>query len=329
MTDTHKKEQKEKTSSWKTWVSIAVIIVIALVLYTQFKPSSAPSTTSGERTIVATVNNDNVYNDELDTAYAQLPPELKAQYTKGMILNATIMEKLLVADAKKQGISIADTEVNEALDEAILQFGITKEQFFKELEARGITQEQAINKIKANLYIAKLYNQTVLNTVHVSEDDARAFYDKNKDQFVLDQDLYRVSHILVENESEANELLAELKASKDLPTDFAKLAMEHSIDQGSAVLGGDLNFAGKGIFVPEFEKAAFALQVGQLSSVVKTEFGYHIIYVTDKKNAGMVSFEEIKEGLVTQLRQEQEQQKVAEYVNALQNSANIKIMFSE
>jgi peptidyl-prolyl cis-trans isomerase D len=144
----------------------------------------------------------------------------------------------------------------------------------------------------------------------ISPQDVQRYYEDNEQQYSTPEQV-RASHILLKTEGkddaavkkQAEDLLAKVKAGGD----FAELATKFSEDEGSAKKGGDLDFFGKGQMVPEFEKTAFALQPGQISDLVKTQYGYHIIKVTDKKAAAKRSLEEVRAQIEDQLKWERAQ----------------------
>lgn len=140
---------------------------------------------------------------------------------------------------------------------------------------------------KSQYYSAAFFDDLKTELPEITEDDLKAYYESNPDEFVIDE--VAAKHILVEDKDLAEELLAELKNGAD----FATLAEENSIDTTSAVNGGDLGTFGRNVMITEFEEAAFALEPGELSSVVQTDYGYHIILVTEK-NQGTESYEDSK-----------------------------------
>lgn len=211
--------------------------------------------------VVAEVGGDKIMLHELDEMISGAPQQYQAAAlsNKGRILDNMINQKLLLREALKQNIK-GDAEVKKQIDEAT-----------KEILIRG--------------YIKKEIEQGVV----ISDADAKAYYDANKDKF-MEPEKIKVSHILVNSEAEAKDILVGLNGGAD----FAALAKEKS-QCPSKDKGGDLGLLAKGQTVPEFEQVAFSLQPGQLSEVVKTQFGYHIIKVTEKQPAKERSFDEAKE----------------------------------
>jgi parvulin-like peptidyl-prolyl isomerase len=134
------------------------------------------------------------------------------------------------------------------------------------------------------------------------DSDAKAYYEANKDSFKVDE--VTASHILVKEEATAKEVQAKLQAGEK----FEDLAKQYSID-GSAASGGSLGTFGRGAMVKEFEDAAFALKPGEISDIVKTKFGYHIIKVTDK-NQGTKTYEEAKDSIISNLVTQEAQKKI-------------------
>ncbi|QXM07406.1 peptidylprolyl isomerase [Crassaminicella indica] len=160
------------------------------------------------------------------------------------------------------------------------------ENFFKELKEEGIDESFWKSQIKRDLYVGKFQEKTV-KALALTDEKLKKYYDEHKEEYKDIQ--VRASHILVDQEEKAKELLKRVKNGED----FAKLAKENS-KCSSSKKGGDLGYFGRGKMLPEFEKAAFSLKVGEISDIVKTEYGYHIIKVTDRKEE-MIKFEDIKE----------------------------------
>ncbi len=147
----------------------------------------------------------------------------------------------------------------------------------------------------------------------VSDDEARAFYDKQVAQVELEEEV-RARHILVATEEEALAVIARIEAGED----FAELAAEVSTGP-SGKEGGDLGYFVADRMVPEFSKAAFALETGGISAPVKSDFGWHVIKVEDKRPQQLVAFEDVKDGIKAQLREE----KAAPFIEGVRNEAEV------
>ncbi|GAE35672.1 peptidylprolyl isomerase [Halalkalibacter akibai] len=153
--------------------------------------------------------------------------------------------------------------------------------------------------------------------VEITEEDKIAFYEENEAQF---PEQVRASHILVEDEQTAAEVMEKIEAGED----FAELAIEYSTDPGSGPRGGDLNFFGKGQMVAPFEEAAFSLAIDEISEPVESEFGYHIIKVTDRRDSYEDYADQIEQTLLAQ--QSKSRDAVMEEIMA---QADIKIKDSQ
>ncbi|MDD5424024.1 MAG: peptidyl-prolyl cis-trans isomerase [Candidatus Omnitrophica bacterium] len=222
---------------------------------------AAPEAKGGK--VVAEIGSEKITLEEINEMIKQIPEQYQpmAEAHKDMFVDSVVNQRLLYNEASKLNLD-KDAAVQKQLDEARKEI-IIKEFLRKEIEDKVV----------------------------VTDEDAKKYYEANKDKFKEGEKI-QVSHILVETEAEANDALAKLQAGAD----FAALAKEKS-KCPSKDKGGDLGPISKGQTVPEFENAAFALQVGQLSPVVKSQFGYHIIKVTEKQPEKLLSFDEVKEQL--------------------------------
>ncbi len=175
-------------------------------------------------------------------------------------------------------------------------------------------------------YIDQFYSKAFFEDLTVSipqatDKEAKEYYDENPDLFAIDE--VEASHILVEDEKLAGEILDKLKGGAD----FAEMAKEHSID-GSAAQGGSLGTFGKGVMVPESENAAFALKPGEISDLVKSKFGYHIIKVTGK-NQGRETFEDARENIIDTLYDKAVREAYNQKMTELRKQYDIEYMKKE
>lgn len=189
-----------------------------------------------------------------------------------------------------------ETDLKNFMDEA--KNTETINEFLKENKI----SDETLTNFFYNQYYSQAYFEEVEEGMKTLEQDAQAYYEANKDSFKVDE--VTASHILVEKEAEAKEVLAKLKAGEQ----FEDLAKQYSIDTYNKDTGGSLGTFGRGQMVQEFEDAAFALKPGEISDAVKTKFGYHIIKVSDK-NQGTKTYDEAKDSIISKLiTQEAEKQ---------------------
>jgi peptidyl-prolyl cis-trans isomerase C len=195
-----------------------------------------------------------------------------------------------------------------------------------------MTIERLRSDAKIDMSISKMMDAEVTKEPPPTDAQVREFYDKNPDKFKQDEAI-RASHILFrvpENADAATKKTALDQAQSVLQqaragADFAELAKKYSAD-GSAQQGGDLNFFTRGQMVPAFDQAAFALKPGEISGVVTTQFGYHIIKLTERRPASTVPFEQVSERIKEYLIDQQKQQKGQAFIDSLKQKAKIEVL---
>ena len=273
---------------------------------------------------------------------AQLPPKFAEQYAKQLreqFIEQTIRRILLDEKVKQANIVITDEQVMSTVEEiaAGQREPLSLEEFKKKLEEYG----QSFDNVKEDLRNGLARNQFMeakwAGKINVTEEDAQKYYQENTKQFETPEQV-STSHILIKPEftdpnvdpnADPNEAKAVartktedlLKQLKD-GADFAELAKIHSTCP-SAPQGGDLGFLTRGQTTPAFENAAFELEIGQISEIVETEYGYHIIKVAEHKDASTASFEQAKDDIIKQLTQTKQSELAQEYIESLRAGANI------
>ncbi len=241
--------------------------------------------------VVAEIGNEKITLDEVDEMMKTVPEQYQsvAQAHKDMLLDSMINQKLLYAEASKQNFD-KDPDVQKQLDDT-----------------------------RKELLIKAYLKKEIEDTVKVTDDDAKKYYEANKDKF-KEPEKIKVSHILVDNEAEAKDILVKLKGGAD----FAALAKEKSKDP-SKDKGGELGLLSKGQTVPEFEQAAFALQPGQVSDVVKTQFGYHIIKVTEKQPEKILAYDDVKDRLKQMLLSDKQRERFEALLKDLRDRNKVTV----
>lgn len=177
-----------------------------------------------------------------------------------------------------------------------------------------------VEEFKKMTLVSLLLQKEVEEKASVSEEEVKAFFEENEAKFRIGTEL-KASHILVETEEEAKQLLDRINNGES----FEKLAKEHSMDKGSAEKGGDLGYFGRGKMVPEFERALTSLKVGELGGPVKTRFGYHVVKLTDLKEGAPANYEQSKESIYKQLVNVKRKQLFDSYIEKLKSAGNVEI----
>jgi len=269
----------------------------------------------------------------------QLPPAFVEQYKKQLrqqVLQKIIAEKLLDEQVKANNIVVAEEEVIEEIKKMAAQqpTPLSLEDFKELVEAYGKSFDEVKKQIQTGLSYQKLMEAQWAGKIDVNEADVQKYYSDNPKEFETPEQI-QASHILITPETPADpnadpneaKTNAKTKAENLLKqikdgADFAALAKDNS-SCPSGKNGGDLGLFEKGKMVPAFEEAAFALKVGEVSGIVETQFGYHIIKVTAHKDAGVITFEQAKEDIKNMLTQKKRTEFLGEYIEKLKNAATI------
>ena len=263
---------------------------------------------------------------------AQQGQQLNAQQNEQLqqdILERLIEEELLYQQAIKQDIEVSQEEVDSQLQRTRSNFN-SEEQFNSALAQAGLTQEQLEEQIRRQLTINRLIAEKVGQNFQATEEEAQTFYDENP-QFFQQGEQIEARHVLVSTEgvegeeamNEARQRAENIKQELEEGADFAEVARERS-DGPSASRGGSLGTFGRGQMVPAFEEAAFNLEVGEISDIVQTQFGLHIIQVTDKAESGKMAFAEAKPQIDQYLAQQKRGEAIQEYLDGLKEDAEIE-----
>lgn len=265
----------------KKLVSIIVVLILAIGVFISLALTKNKA--------IAKINGEAISKDELYE-------EMVKQYGPDTV-EQIIADKIVVLEAKKQKIIISAAEVNEEVDKLKESYG-GEDVFTQMLEANNTS----LADLKADLENYLTLRKLLEPQIKITDEELKAYFDENKDS-MAEVEQVKASHILVEDEAIAKEIKQKLTDGED----FAELAKEYSTDEGSKDNGGQLGFFPKGTMVTEFEDVAFTLPMNQISDLVKSDYGYHIIKVEDKKEAKEANFDDskadIKETLMNQKMQ--------------------------
>jgi len=278
----------------RKWIGFGIgVMAMYLVLLVGCGKDKSPGSKAPvpQKDVVATVGDKVITLSQIDEKISRMPAHYQKmlQGRKAELLDDMVLEILLYDEAKKKGLE-EDKEVKEILEEA-----------------------------HKKIVISKLIQNEIEEKATVSDKEARNYYDTHGDEFAT-QERMKVSHILVNSEKEAKTILTELANGAS----FEELAKEKSEDTSSDK-GGDIGYFTKGQVVPEFEKAASKLEIGQISEIVKSEFGYHIIKLTDKKPAQTQDFTGVSNKIKSKLLADKKKEEFDKLADRLKAGVAINI----
>jgi foldase protein PrsA len=225
---------------------------------------------------IAKIDGDSISKDELYDVMVK-------QYGAATV-EQLIADKIVASEAKKQKVTISDEDLNKEVDKLKESYG-GEEVFNQVLASNNTTVDVLKEDLKNYLTMRKLIEPQI----KITDEELKTYFDENKDS-LGEAEQVKASHILVEDEATAKEIKQKLADGAD----FAEVAKEYSTDEGSKENGGELGYFPRGTMVTEFEEMAFSLPVNEISEPVKSDYGYHIIKVEEKKEAKEANFDDSK-----------------------------------
>ena len=313
------------------WVGAVLFFIVSFVFVTVSDAASK---------YAAKVNKERIENATLESAIDNF---IETQKMMGMdvtkvnreklrkdILDELIAAELLYQESKKSKLGNLSKEVEEQY-EKIKQGFKTEEDFNNVLKERGISEKQLKDDIEKGIYINRFLNEKLYTDIRISEKEKKDEYEKSKDRLNV-PDQVKASNILIRvapdasdaDKKKAKAKIEEIRKKAISGEDFAKLAKENSED-GSAPAGGDLGYFAKGSLVKEFEDVAFSAEIGKISDVITTQFGYHIVKVFDKKEAHLLTYKEVEKDIERFLENKKKREAVDKFVSNLIEKAKINI----
>jgi len=291
--------------------------------------------------IVAVVNQEIITLSEVEKSIGPLQEEIRTEdrlerkekirevFRKA--LDRLIEEKLIDQEAKKEGIKVGGKDLEGAIDEIRKRNAITQEELEKALIKEGTTFEAFKKQIEKSMMRSKLLLWEVKVEPKMGEKELRDFYQKNIDRYQRNES-FRPGSILfviprdaspqqaLEIKKKCQKVLDKIKRGED----FGEMALLYSEDPSSKDRG-DMGFFKRGDLLPAFEKEALRLQVGEVSGIIRTDFGFHLIKLLDRKGGGPIPFEEVKERVQADCYEAEMQKAFKEFISTLKQKAVIEI----
>ncbi|MGD9017145.1 MAG: peptidylprolyl isomerase [Desulfobacterales bacterium] len=318
---------------------LTAVVLAAVCLLAGPVTAAAQESPAAESDTIAAVNGTPITRQTFDSEFqaamermaaaGQAPSGIQGMLLRKQVIDSLINEELLVQESNKQGITVSADLINDEIERIKSQFP-GEEEFNKALEQRQMTGDDLRKKLERRQAIQQLLEKEVPVGEDPTEADKEKFYTDNPEMFTSPESV-RASHILIklkpdadqEATSEANKKIKDIQDKLDAGEDFAELAKTHS-EGPSNVKGGDLGYFTRGKMVKPFEDAAFTLKTGETSPVVQTDFGLHLIRVTDRKSEETVAYKDAEADIARMLVQDDRRNRFEAYMEDLKSKADIQ-----
>jgi peptidyl-prolyl cis-trans isomerase C len=316
---------------------VSLLLGVAILVVVGCDPAEPVANVDSQARKVVTFEGGDVTQGELDEFADQSGvPKDDPQYqaTVQQIMPQLVSIEIAKAYAQEHNITVSDKEVDQELAQLKEQVGdqarssgqdvSNQEAYEQALKQNNITEEQLREDIRENLPVQEV-QERVAGNAEPSDEGIQKYYKENKEAQFTTPEQRCVRHILFnkDQKEKAEEVKQQVENGGD---DFTKLAKENSQDPGSAAKGGDLGCLGKGETVPEFEQAAFGAEQGEILGPVQTEFGYHILQVTDVKPEQTRSLQEVESQIRSQLAAEKQSEEFNKWIEEQKKERDVKYL---
>lgn len=332
-------------------VSAAAVLGIAVAMLLM---PACKSKNTGAGAVWAEVDGHPIYRAQVEKIFHSrvastgeaVDPEEALSY-KLNILNELINNQILMARASKSGITVSESEIDTKMGQ--LKSPYTEQQFEEKLKSRDITEDDLRDEVRTTLTMNKLINRDINSRVTVSDADVKAYYEKNKSSFDVPETEYHLAQIQVtpgsstqvhnlKNDDAKTPQMAQRKiqalyAQLRSGQDFATVAQNYSEDPATSLSGGDMGFITESQLagISDLERVVKGLKVGEISKIIPTQSGYHIIKLLGIRKAGQHSLSEpkVQSQIRKTLQNEKEQLLKAAYIENLRDNARVKNLLAE
>jgi peptidyl-prolyl cis-trans isomerase C len=316
---------------------VSLLVGVAILVLVGCNPAEPVANVDSLARKVVTFEGGDVTQGELDEFAEQAGvPKDDPQYqaTVQQIMPQLVSVEIAKAYAQEHNITVSDKEIDQELTKLKQQVGdqarssgqdlSNQEAYEQALKQNNITEEQLREDLRENILPVQRVQERVAGDGEPSEDEIQNYYEKKKEAQFTTPEQRCVRHILFNKDQK--EKAEDVKQQLENGGDFTKLAKENSQDPGSAENGGDLGCFGKDETVPEFEQAAFGAEQGEIVGPVKTEFGYHILQVTDVKPEQTRSLQEVESQIRSQLATEKQSEAFSKWIEEQKKKRDVKYL---
>ena len=318
---------------------VSLLLGVALLVASGCKAAEPTANVDSQAKKIATFKGGDVTQGELDefakqSGFGSLSkddPQYKAAIQQ--IMPQLVGIEIAKAYAREHNITVSDKEVNQEIAKIKKQVGdqarssgqnLSDQKAYEQaLKQNNISEDQLRKDIRDNLPVQKV-QEKVAGNAEPTQEEIQKYYDQNKEAQFTTPEQRCVRHILFNKDQKQK--AEDVKQQLENGADFAKLAKQYSQDPGSAAKGGDLGCLGKGETVPDFEKAAFGAEKGEIVGPVQTQFGYHILQVTDIKPKHTRSLSEAESQIRSQLSTQKQSEEFSKWVEEQKKKRDVKYL---
>jgi parvulin-like peptidyl-prolyl isomerase len=323
--------------SFRKNIGVKIIIASILILSMVFTAACSQAVASVNGIEVTQAEVDEYVNFILsqDSESGEFLTEEDMRELEINIIDSLLVVKLLEQYAGENNITAPQEEIDLQMDSIITSYE-SESAFEADLKEKNVNRSFLENELKNQIIRNKIFTEATMEVI-VTEEQAKQYYDENMEVQFTNPERIRVSHILSifpwaqddsieendKDKQEARDKIEFVQEQLEKGAEFGDMAREYSDDASNSPDGGDLGFITRGQMVEEFENAAFALEIDEVSDIVETQFGYHLIKLFDREEEGILAFEEVKDDISNYIAELNKLEKWEEFIMSLIEDAEI------